>query len=360
MGGYKEHKIFDILKRKSIIIKYIVLIALILIVTLALKIEITKEKSAIEEQVVYTESSELGYEVHLKENDFFKDDYLKEDNQYIASLIDYIEADFKYQLEASKPNINYDYNYRIVAEIDVRDKESQKALYQHEEVLLEDKGEFNTKSKLKITEPIKIDYNKYNDLVNKFVSLYDLKDAETTLIVNMYVNSADKPALTLSIPLTNETMAIDFESNTVNGNSISVTNIENKNRLTIGMIVLLILDLLLVLKLVRFIKDTKDEKAVYNMRLRKIMANYGSYIQKLYNEFDFTGYQMLEIKSIEDLLQVRETLNKPVLMTEQASAMETYFFIPADKDIYVYELKVGNLRKKNKGKRYRVKDEENV
>ena len=359
MGGYKEHKIFDMLKRKSIIIKYIVFIALIFIVTIMLKVEITKQKSEIEEQVVYTESSELGYEVHLKENDFFEGEYLKEDNQYIASLIDYIEADFKYQLEASKPNINYDYNYKIVAEVDVRDKNNQKPLYEYEDVLLEDNGSFNTKSKLKLSEPVKIDYNKYNEIVTRFVNIYDLDEVESTLTVNMYVNSNSTPALTLSMPLTTKTMAIDFESNTVNGNSISVANIENKNRLTIGMIVLLILDILLVLKLVRFIKDTRDEKAVYNMRLRKIMSNYGSYIQKLRNEFDFTGYQMLEIKSIEDLLQVRETLNKPVLMTEQESAMETYFFIPADKDIYVYELKVGNLRKK-KAKRYKTKEDANV
>ena len=31
MGGYKEYKIFDMLKRKSIIIRYIVFIALIFI-----------------------------------------------------------------------------------------------------------------------------------------------------------------------------------------------------------------------------------------------------------------------------------------------------------------------------------------
>lgn len=357
MGGYKEHKIFDILKRKSVIMKYIIFIALILIVTLMLKVEIAKEKSEIEEQVIYTESSYLDYDVYLKDNDFFDKDHLEDDNQYIASLIDYIEADFTYNLEASKPNMNYDYKYKVVAEVNVRDKDNQKLLYDYKENLIEEKsGKFNTNSKLRIAEPVKIDYNKYNDIVTRFVSLYDLENSEAVLEVNMYVNSSTTPAMTLSIPLTTKTMAIGIESNSVNENNISVSTTVKQQRYTLGMIVLLLLDIYLAIKLVIFMKDTKDEKSVYNMRLRKIMANYGSYIQKLTNEFDFSGYQILEIKSIEDLLQVRETINKPILMTEQASAMETYFFIPTDKDIYVYELKAGNLRK-NKAKRYKAKAE---
>jgi len=95
MGGYKEHKIFDILKRKSIIIRYVILIALFFIVTSMLILQTTKENETID--LIYTENSELNYKVYLKENDFFNVRYLEKDNQYIASLIDYIEADFKYE-----------------------------------------------------------------------------------------------------------------------------------------------------------------------------------------------------------------------------------------------------------------------
>ena len=85
MGGYKEHSILDMLKRKSIIIKYIVFIALIFVVTLMLFIETTKEKAS--QSIVYTENSEVDYRVYLKDNDFFQKGYLEKDNQYIASLI---------------------------------------------------------------------------------------------------------------------------------------------------------------------------------------------------------------------------------------------------------------------------------
>jgi len=366
MGGYKEYKIFDILKRKSIIIRYIIFIMLIFIVTATLIVQFTKESNN-QQDIIYTENSNLHYKVYLKENDFFDTRYLEEDNQYIASLIDYIEANFRYELKAdSELDVDYKYIYKIVAETNVQDKTNHKSLYKFEEDLIEAKEyNANTKSKLIINEPIKIDYNRYNDIVKRFVDIYDLDNSNATVTINMYVNVLEDiekdyaknntPAVSLSIPLTTETMAIDIESNSVNENDISVCKNINQGKYLFGVIVLVIIDIILIAKLVIFIKDTKDERAVYNMRLRKIMSNYGSYIQKLNNEFDFGTHQILEIKSFEDLLQIKETLNKPILMTEKISAKETYFFIPSEENVYVYELKAGNLRK-NRGKRYKVEE----
>ena len=363
MGGYKEYKIFDMLKRKSIIIRYIVFIILIFVVTAMFNVQLTKERK-IQKDIVYTENSNLDYKVYLKENDFFDKRYLEEENQYIASLIDYIEANFRYELDASERGIDYKYAYKIVAEVNVEDKTNHKSLYKFNDELIELKEyNHNTKSKLIINEPIKVDYNKYNDIIKRFVDLYDLDNSNASVTVNMYVNVVEDnqqdnaknntPAISLTIPLTTETMAIDIESNSVNGNDINVCQNINEGKYLFGTVLFLIIDIILVVNLIIFIKDTKDEKSIYNMRLRKIMSNYGSYIQKLNNEFDFECYQILEIKSFEDLLQVKETINKPILMTDKSSAMETYFFIPCENNVYIYELKAGNLRK-NRGKRYKV------
>ena len=363
MGGYKEHNVFDILKRKNIIIKYLVFIVIIFVVTALFIIQVT-QKSEVQKDIVYTENSNLEYKVYLKENDFFDKSYLEEENQYIASLIDFIEADFKYELVASEKDIDYRYTYTIVAEVNVEDKTTHKSLYEFDEDLIELKEyNHNTNTKLIIKEPIKIDYNRYNDIIKRFVNLYDLDNSVASVTVNMYVNLLEDsnaestksriPAVSLTIPLTTETMAIDIESNETLPNNINVyKNIEQSEYL-FGAIIFAIIDIILIVKFVIFLNDTKNEKAVYNMRLRKIMSNYGSYIQKLNNEFDFEGYQILEIKSFEDLLQIKETLNKPILVTEKESAMETYFFIPSDFTCYIYELKAGNLREK-RGKRYKV------
>lgn len=370
MGGYKEHNIFNMLKRKSIIIRYIFFIALIFIITSVLVVYITKSKE--NKSIAYVENSEVNYKVYLKDNDFFNKSYLEKDKQYISSLIKYIEANFKYELEAcnQEENIDYKYTYKVVAETRVEDKTNHNSLYDFSEDLIEEKEySANTNQKVKIIEHIKIDYNRYNNLIKKFVDIYDLEGNVSTLTVSMYVNIKDDinqensknniPVVSLSVPLTTKTMAIDIESNEVNENNISVCKKTETEKYIFGAVILIAIDILLIVKLAIFIKDTKDEKAIYKMRLRKIMSNYGSYIQKLNNDFEFEGYQVLEIKSFEDLLQVRETINKPILMTEKISAMETFFFIPSEKNVYIYELKAGNLRK-NKGKRFKEKEEVNI
>lgn len=365
MGGYKEFKIFDMLKRKSIIIRYIIFITIIFMLTTMFMIKATKQ-SKISKDIVYIENSNLDYKVYLKENDFFNTRYLEEENQYIASLIDYIEVNFRYELQASESGLNYKYIYKIVAEVNVEDKINHKSLYKFKEDLIESKEyEHNTKSKLIINEPIKVDYNRYNDIIKRFVDLYDLDNSNASVNVNMYVDLLDNetidkdkkntPAISLTIPLTTETMAIDIESNKIFDNPINVCKNINQGKYLYVTVLLVILDIISIIKLIFFINDTKNEKAVYKMRLRKIMSNYGSYIQKLNNEYDFKNHQILEIKSFEDLLQIKDTLNKPILMTEKALAMETFFFIPSEENVYVYELNAGNLRK-TRGKRYKEKE----
>lgn len=367
MGGYKEHKIFDMLARKSVIIKYFISITLIFIITIIFLMQVIMKNKT--RDIVYTENSEVDYKVYLKENDFFEGSYLTKDNQYIASLINYIETDFEYQLETTEKDIDYTYTYKIIAETSVVDKTNNNSLYNSVEELVEEKEyKANSNSKLEIKENIIVDYNKYNDLINKFVDTYDLDNNVASVNIKMFVKINDNinencnnyvPAISLNIPLTTKTIAIDIESNLVNENDISVCENVEKDKYTFGTVILFIIDIILVVKLLIFIKDTKDEESIYNMRLRRIMSNYGSYVQKLNNEFNFEEYQILEIRSFEDLLQVRDTINKPILMTERPVVKETYFFIPSEKSVYIYELKAGSLRKK--GKRYRKdnKDSEN-
>lgn len=360
MGGYKEYKIFNILKRKSIINRYIFFITLIFIVTIMFFVQVSKNNEI--KNIVYTENSDLDYKVYLKENDFFEKEYLEKDNQYIASLIDHIEADFWYELEASEKGLDFTYIYKIIAEVNVEEKTSSNSLYEFsEELIKETKKKANTDSKLIIKEHINIDYNKYNDIINKFVEIYDLDNSNATLAINMYVDIQDStnqdnevnktPVISLNIPLTTKTIGIDIESNSVNENDINVCKTIKNEKFLFGAVIFLLIDIYLIIKLIIFIKDTKDEKSIYNMRLRKILSNYGSYIQKVKNEFEFDGYQILEIKSFEDLLQIREVINKPIFMVEKSLAMETYFFITCENYICIYELNAGNLRKAKEKKR---------
>lgn len=367
MNMENERNNFNMNKRKNITTLYAVLIALVFIAMLAVFTQGSKKSNA-SKVYTLTESSKVDYKVYLKDNEFFKDSYLGKDNQYIASLIDYIDVDFNYNLDSMTKDISYKYKYKILAEVEVKDKNSKNVLYNvSDEIVSEKEYNANTNETLELNNNVKVDYNKYNDLINKFVQVYDLDDYEADLIVNMYVTMVDSegivnsensltPVTTVLIPLTTKTMAIDIESNTVNGNDISVYKASDANEYLLVVMGLLLVDFVLIRKLTRFRKDTENEKSLYNMKLRKIMMSYSSYIQKIGNEYEFGNRQILDVKVFEDLLQIRETINRPILMTETEDAMGTYFFIVTEDVVYIYELKAGNLKQK-RGRRYKAKEE---
>lgn len=367
MNMENERNNFNMNKRKNITTLYAVLIALVFIAMLAVFTQGSKKSNA-SKVYTLTESSKVDYKVYLKDNEFFKDSYLGKDNQYIASLIDYIDVDFNYNLDSMTKDISYKYKYKILAEVEVKDKNSKNVLYNvSDEIVSEKEYNANTNETLELNNNVKVDYNKYNDLINKFVQVYDLDDYEADLIVNMYVTMVDSegivnsensltPVTTVLIPLTTKTMAIDIESNTVNGNDISVYKASDANECLLVVMGLLLVDFVLIRKLTRFRKDTENEKSLYNMKLRKIMMSYSSYIQKIGNEYEFGNRQILDVKVFEDLLQIRETINRPILMTETEDAMGTYFFIVTEDVVYIYELKAGNLKQK-RGRRYKAKEE---
>ena len=51
--------------------------------------------------VHYDDKSDLDYQVALKENQYYDKTYVEKNNQYIASLIDYIDAYFRYDLNVN-------------------------------------------------------------------------------------------------------------------------------------------------------------------------------------------------------------------------------------------------------------------
>lgn len=353
-----------VLKRKSVIIKYVIAIVLVLIAGIYLLIETFKTPEVT--NVQFTESSSIDYKVYLKENDFFKESYLGSNNQYIANLIDYVEADFNYQLKSQQKNESYKYTYRVEAEVDVSDAETNNSLYNIKEVLVKEKEySANTSNILSVKEKITIDYNKYNDLVKSFIDEYDLEDVMAVLTINMYADVVDfegnanagKPVMSLNIPLTTKTMAIDIESNEVNQNIVDVYKTVDNQQYIYLAVGLLAVALILGIKLRYFIKDTESEIALYEMKLRKIMTSYSSYVQKISNEYYFGDRQILEVRLFEDLLQIRETINKPILMLEGDVAMDTYFFIASDDTIYLYELQPGSYKRNKSSKKARHPEE---
>lgn len=224
--------------------------------------------------------------------------------------------------------------------------------------MLETKEVITSNRDASINEQVKIDYNKYNDLIIDFINSYNLDDVISTLNVNLYVDvtgtcnnldySSNTEAITtLEIPLTHRTMAIDITDNLVNNeDNVMVC----RNPLPINILYLIIslaaivVDLVIVGYLIIYIRNTRSAKTIYEKELKKILSNYRSYIQKVNTKFNLSTYQVLKIDNFTDMLEIRDTTNQPILMVENGQKNSAYFIIPTStKILYTYSIKVSDI-----------------
>lgn len=345
-------------KRRSAIISFS--FAIILIVLLSSTFFVIYKLKSKAQYVPYNESSLVDYKVNLKDNEYFENPYLDNNQQYISNLIDTITANFNYQINIDNKEIEYKYKYSIEASVEVKEKNTQNILFNKTEVLLEEKEDSTNNLNVNIKESIDIDYAKYNDYIKKFVSTYKLDGTESNLRVNMRVSVAGdcedysenvSKATTLSviIPLTQNTISIDVSDNIVNtSNNVlqcSTLKEEDKIYLILGAFFLIIAAFLLVY-ILRYIIKTQSAETIYEKELKKILNNYGTYIQMLGNDFYFRDYHMLKVNSFEDMLEIRDTIRQPILMRENNEKTGAYFIIPSStKLLYIYRLKVSDIEK---------------
>lgn len=361
----KKKRVDEILvnqtKRRNTVLSFLSLIILVTIISVSFFILFLNKNK--DYYVTYNESSNIDYKVHLKENDFFENSYLGTNKQYIASLIDHIETEFKYNLSLQENDISYKYKYRIVANVDVLQKTTNNSLFSKAELLIPEKEYVSNARTVTISEGIEIDYNYYNDLIKKFVNTYGLEDVESTLTINMYINvigsceefsenQARESVMSLSIPLTTKTVAIDLSNDLINStNNVMKCEEADSNNIFLIIISILfaIIDLILIVNMLKYIVKTRTAENIYEKELKNILNNYSSYIQTLSNDFDFKDYQLLKLDTFTDLLEIRDTIRQPILMKEKNDKTGAYFVIPSStKILYVYRLRVSDIKKNMK------------
>lgn len=307
--------------------------------------------------IEYTESSDIDYKVQYKENEFFEEEWLGKDQEYISTLINAISADFNYKLNMDAAGVGFEFKYKIDATLLVADKDSGNPYYKVTENLVPMTNGFaRSSNNIEINKSVTIDYNKYNDIASEFVKLYSLKNSSSTLIVTLEVevlstsdkfeqNNENRYSTSLNIPLVEETLGIHLTSSVPENESkvLAYSGAENQQVFYIAGISSSILAIVLALILVAFLQLTKNDDVTYESRVRRLVNAYGSYIQRMEGEFDDLGYQTVLIKTFNEMLGIRDTIQSPILMTENRDETMTRFLIPTNtKILYVFEIKVDN------------------
>ena len=340
--------------RKKWMIIQIVAIALIALILMGSLITYSQLNKTY--YIAYTENGDVDYDVKLKPNEFYEENTLNKGQLYVASLIESITADFFYEMDMGTNNVNYEYTYDLEAQLIIADKAGTPIFNPTYELKAPTTKQQNSNNTLKIDEQIELDYEQYNDLAQEFISSFELKNVVSTLAVRMNVtvigasdefqeDSRNTYTATLNIPLTEQTVDVQMVASAPNGESkvLACGSSINKNIFAIIAIVAGIIAVILGGVLIAFTYLTRNEDINYTNKIRKILSNYGSFIQQLEEEFDTEGYQILRIKTFEQMLSIRDTLQSPILMYENEDrTMSRFVILTNTKALHLFDIKVDN------------------
>ncbi len=344
-------------REKVIPIAVIIGILIMLVIILIGCLSLTFKKEYV---IHYSDKSNLDYNVYLKPNEFYKTTFLPKDKNYISTLIDYVDANFNYTFK-SEEDFDLEYTYYVKADLVVNNIEG-KNIFKQEETLVNKTSFKNVENNtFTVAENVKIDYGKYNRLASAFVSNYDLS-ANSKVVVSMYVDILgkheefdkelrDKAVIKLEVPLTNKTVDITMDYKLCNNVEeifqYKTTLISNPVLFTWS-IIFAILDIVGITTVIIYIIKHRSSKTIYAKKLKRILRDYDSYISETRNSksIEEEHIRIEYIKSFDDIINIRDSIEKPILFYEEQPGEKAKFYILDDKVAYVYIMESKDLKPK--------------
>lgn len=337
----------NIRNKKRLINKIVISIVLILITIFIPIISRYVQTTII---VSYKEQSNIDYRVYLRQNDYYKTQYLEKNMHYIANLIDYIYVAFDYNFKTDE-SINYDYKYYIEAELTIFERtKSDNVIFKKKDILVEDMLESGTDTNVfNISKDIKINYDEYNNLVKLFKTDYNIS-ADSNLKVTLYIEvggSYEKfeypikanNLMEITIPLSEQMFNISTNYKEINNVEEPIIAGNFSNALLTISAIFGILAIVSIIRVFIFVYKIRSERSFYEKKKEKILKNYDRVIVELKHMIPIQNEErIIEVISFEELLDVSDRLSKPILLIELDKNKKSWFIVKNNEDIYRYIL----------------------
>ncbi len=284
--------------------------------------------------VLYNEKSSIEYFVCLSQNDYYKETCLGEEKEYLKVLTNEVRVVFNYN-RTYEENVKTDFKYRVGSRISVYNRENNRELYSDEKYLTEVKDYAGEKNVNSIQDNVVIKFADYADLVNKYVMDYSLNSkSELEVYLLLIDGEEERKVATVRIPLLEQTYSItkDLVDNTTN----ETVDETYKNYLFTS-ILIIVLDIIFVgFVIFRFFKGKADDE--FELEVKRILADYDRIVvETKANMLNYEGKQITDLDSFIELIDVRDTLEKPILYIRQDEGVRD--FIVQDRDlIYRYRM----------------------
>lgn len=354
----KEVKPFTM--RKWFVYMMIPTLVMLVLTLFVLKGSMYSDKESV---VNYNETGDIDYKVYLKDNSFYSDKYLGKDMQYVASLIDRININYKFDMKTDN-KLNFNYKYNIKADLLITDpNDNNKILYKKSNVLVSDKKNKGTLSNFMVNDSVNIKYDEYNSYVNAFKKTYALS-VKSKLIVTMEVTTEAKSKvlkedfnkvnkLSLAIPLSEQTVDIGIDTSSINNagtlDKNYISQIKKPVVLVLGLIVgILSLALLYISLYTLFSGRSKID--VYKSTIGKILKEYDRAIvtSKSIDSIREEEHNVIKVESIDELLDAHDTTGQPILYSELVPNDVSCFMILDDKLLYKLIIRRKQLEKEER------------
>ena len=309
----------------------------------------TKEESIIG----YNEVGNIDYKVFLKENNYYKEQYLGKDMQYVASIIKDIVPTFTYEMH-SEEEMEYTYNYKVSADLIISDpNDNNKVLYKRPSLLVKDTKEKVTGGSFRVDQEVSINYDEYNNYVNAFKKEYALSvNSKLVLTFNIDVTGKSpllkevfkkSSKLVIAIPMSEQTINIGIDTSDINNSGTLERNymsqIKKPVALVLGIIVGLLSLALLYIVIYNFLTN-RSKTDVYKATIKSILREYDRAIvsSKTADTIDESKYNVIEVPRIEELLDAHDSTGKPILYNEDTENDISTFIIVSDEILYKYRV----------------------
>lgn len=292
--------------------------------------------------VNYNEESSVSYNVCLEENNVYTDECLKEGMEYLSVLTSRINSMFSYNADFSI-DVEYDLEYKVSAITKIYSGEDNKILYEKEEDIITPKRIAETSKEININQVVELDYKKYKTLVDNYINTYaEGANASLELVFYLIEPTETRKLSSLTIPLVGQTYNISKEIISYKDMVVNLkNNYWNESNSVYGVVgtaCLLILTFF-IFRLTKLLVVANGNKSKYEIELSKILKEHDNYIVMTKDGYEIDENKtILKVSSFKELLDARNTLNKPIIYTK-INNVKSEFVVEDESVIYKYVMK---------------------
>ena len=331
-------------KRSKVIIFSVVLIIILglFILELVLANNMLKKKG-----LSYNKVSNLNFITHLKDNNYYDTNYLKNEYNIVASLVDYFNIDYNYSYTLDD-KIDYILRYSIDADLEIYDSENEEKPVEKRHYTIKERETITGNSQV-----IKVDmlgnqilYSTYNQIVDEWKKeISPVANLKISINVDwkgtndrLKKDISDKCVTEIVIPLSQKTIDIKIPNN-IDEKGI----IKSDLKLSSGYIILITSTILLFITgmicLLIYISNINKSKSKYEQKVNRMLREFDRAITEAKGKFTKNeGENYIEVENFMELLDVHDNVNEPIIYYKNSDDL-SIFVIKNGKDNYYSQIK---------------------